>query len=113
MFVRYTMALEQTVLVYGFGSVLAASALLAIALHHYSSKDDSQFARADSRIRHAKSLLDEADRMVVSMRRDMRGKVSVHSAESKISKAIAELLMAMEEEKKATSSAAHAKGRKK
>ncbi|MBI3588017.1 hypothetical protein HY995_03420 [Candidatus Micrarchaeota archaeon] len=93
----------EEIIVFGLGSVLACSALLALALHYYSTKADDHFSRADARIRHAESLLREADGMVINARRELKNKVSVHHAEAKISKAIAELLTAMEEEKKAKS----------
>ena len=83
------------------GGVLAACAVTAIALHYYSMKAKRHFTRAEVRIKHAKKMLGEATAIVHSLKKKLHGKASVHQAEARITKAISDLLTAVDESDRA------------
>ncbi len=90
----------ETLATYSFGAVLAGSAAMAILLHYYSLKAKAHFAHAETRLKHAKKLIGEAGAALRSMKKKVHSKASGEHVEAKISKAIADLLSALEEEER-------------
>lgn len=82
-----------------FGSVLAASIVSFFILHYYSQKAKRHFTRAEERLNHAKTLLDDAESSMRKIKGGMKSKSSMRHVEQKISEAIADMLSAKKEQR--------------
>lgn len=88
----------SSILVYSFGSALAASLAFMLFLHHQSEVARRKLHHAEGRMHKIQEHLEHASISLIRARKALRGKASLRDAEEKISRAVTELLSAAEEE---------------
>ncbi len=89
-------ALESLVY-YFFGSVLFISIVGYFALNYYAERARRNQKHAEARLKRQEEVLHSVKRDVSGVRHLLKGKVGVQQAETRISKAISDLLEVEEE----------------
>lgn len=86
----------QAMAYYFFGSVLVISIVGYFALNYYAERARRQHKHAETRLKRQEEVLYSVKSELSRMKHGMKGKVGVQQAETRISKAISDLLEAEE-----------------
>lgn len=93
------MPVLEALVYYFFGSVLFISIVGYFALNYYAERARRNQKHADARLKRQEDVLRQVKGDLSRMRQGIKGKVGVQQAETRISKAISDLLTIEEEEK--------------
>lgn len=93
------MPVLEALVYYFFGSVLFISIVGYFALNYYAERARRNQKHADARLKRQEDVLRQVKGDLSRMKQGIKGKVGVQQGESRISKAISDLLTVEEEEK--------------
>lgn len=89
----------EAMVYYFFGSVLLISIVGYFALNYYAERARRQQKHAEARLKRQEDVLHAVKSDLSRVRHSMKGKVGVQQAETRISKAISDLLTVEVEER--------------